>query len=196
MAKGEDKKPGKAEVATKAKRQTTKAIDKSTKKSVKKADDKVKDKKKVVKKTTEKSASSDTGKGSKKKTEKKETTKTSKRTTKAVKTEPAPSPFSKIGQKHVTPPKGDGTRGFYESLYEAHPNSVLAIVYCVEHGLFGGQKHQELYERYQEMRKQGFLKGGSGGVRAAAVQFLQKLDKKASKKLVKQEHENKIAEAA
>ncbi|GFE54540.1 high mobility group protein, putative [Babesia ovis] len=162
MAKEENKKA--AVSATKARQQPS--SDKGAKKKVDKN-------KKTVKKTT-----SAKDKGGKKTAEKK----TAAKITKAVKTETAPPLFSKVGQKHVTPPKGDGTRGFYESLLEEHPNSVLAIVYCVEYGLFGGQKHQELYEKYQEMRKQGLLKGGSGGVKPAAIQFLQKFGKKAMKK--------------
>lgn len=91
-----------------------------------------------------------------------------------MKSDAVPSVFSKPGQKHITPPKGDGTRGFYESLYEANPNSVIAIVYCVEYGLFGGPAHQEVYQKYQDLKKEGLIKGTSGGIKPAAVKFLTK----------------------
>ncbi|EDO06177.1 hypothetical protein BBOV_II002210 [Babesia bovis T2Bo] len=147
------KKPKKSVENEKAKDKTSKKnVDKRNSKEVKKEGPKDKGKKKVSKSLSD------------------------------IKPEAAPSIFAKLGQKHVTPPKGDGTRGFYESLLEAHPNSVLAVVYCVEYGLFGGQKHHELYERYQEMRQQGLLKGAAGGVRPAAIQVLQKMNRKSAKK--------------
>lgn len=36
--------------------------------------------------------------------------------------------------------QGDSTRGFYESLLEEKPDSVMAIRYCVEYGIFAGEK--------------------------------------------------------
>ncbi|KAF4658264.1 hypothetical protein FOL47_008104 [Perkinsus chesapeaki] len=63
----------------------------------------------------------------------------------------------KEGQKHVTPPQGDSTRGFYESLLEEKPGSVMAIRYCVEHGIFAGEKHRKLLARYNELKASGDL---------------------------------------
>ncbi|KAF4708223.1 hypothetical protein FOZ63_013068, partial [Perkinsus olseni] len=60
----------------------------------------------------------------------------------------------KEGQKHVTPPQGDSTRGFYESLLEEKPDSVMAIRYCVEYGIFAGEKyvlHSDLAEGRENM---------------------------------------------
>ncbi len=40
-----------------------------------------------------------------------------------------------IGQKYQTPPDGDGTRAFYESLLEQKPESRMAEKYCLEYGV-------------------------------------------------------------
>ncbi|GBE61723.1 high mobility group b1, putative [Babesia ovata] len=186
MAKKEEEKVPKTASAVK-----TEAEAKPVKeKAAKKKDAATKADKKAVKKTVEKKSTKG-GKADAKKAPKTKETKKAKpaeRASRAVKVEAVPSIFRKAGQKHITPPKslqGDGTRGFYESLYEANPRSVIAIVYCVEYGLFGGLKHQELLEQYQELRKEGLLKGGNGGVRPRAVQFLDKMQAKSKTKAAK-----------
>jgi len=40
------------------------------------------------------------------------------------------------GQKHPTPPLGDGTRAFYETLYNENSNSKMAEKWLFEHGVF------------------------------------------------------------
>eukprot|EP01068_Selenidium_serpulae_P008590 Selendium_serpulae@DN5023_c0_g2_i2.p1 len=44
----------------------------------------------------------------------------------------------KEAQRHKQPPKGDGTRAFYESLLEENPNSLMALKWCLEHGVLSG----------------------------------------------------------
>ena len=63
--------------------------------------------------------------------------------------------YFKEGQRFVTPINGDSTRGFYESLLQEKPDSHLAIRYCVENGLTSGEKHQQLLERYNDLRASG-----------------------------------------
>ncbi|UVC50194.1 hypothetical protein MACK_004068 [Theileria orientalis] len=98
--------------------------------------------------------------------------------------EPKPDPvsnFSKQGQRYMTPPPGDGTRGFYESLYEENPNSLIAIKFCVEYGIFGGSKHNEALAKYTLLQKNGHFKGAVGAIKPSAVTFLQKSQVKAEK---------------
>ena len=44
------------------------------------------------------------------------------------------------GQKHPTPPIGDASRAFYESLLEQKPNSIMALKWCVEYGCLDLEK--------------------------------------------------------
>ncbi|BAM42191.1 conserved hypothetical protein [Theileria orientalis strain Shintoku] len=98
--------------------------------------------------------------------------------------EPKPEPvsnFSKQGQRYMTPPPGDGTRGFYESLYEENPNSLIAIKFCVEYGIFGGSKHSEALAKYTILQKNGHFKGAVGAIKPSAITFLQKSQVKSEK---------------
>ena len=38
------------------------------------------------------------------------------------------------GQKFPTPPQGDASRAFYESLLEQKPESMMALRWCIEYG--------------------------------------------------------------
>ncbi|CCF72487.1 conserved protein, unknown function [Babesia microti strain RI] len=70
----------------------------------------------------------------------------------------------KKGQKYPTPPLGDGTRAFYESLLEENPHSPIAIKFCLEHGIFGERKHEQLRILYNELRDNGILNAPVGGL--------------------------------
>lgn len=65
--------------------------------------------------------------------------------------------YFKEGQRFVTPINGDSTRGFYESLLLEKPNSHLAIRYCVENGLFSGEKHEALLAKYLKLKSSGIF---------------------------------------
>ena len=65
--------------------------------------------------------------------------------------------YFKEGQRFVTPINGDSTRGFYESLLAEKPESHLAIRYCVENGLFSGDKHAKLVARYLGLKSSGIF---------------------------------------
>eukprot|EP01017_Pseudomicrothorax_dubius_P046063 TRINITY_DN8067_c0_g1_i2.p1 TRINITY_DN8067_c0_g1~~TRINITY_DN8067_c0_g1_i2.p1 ORF type:complete len:165 (+),score=65.98 TRINITY_DN8067_c0_g1_i2:66-560(+) len=57
------------------------------------------------------------------------------------------------GQRYPTPPDGDGTRAFYESLLEQNPNSKMAEKWALEYGLFEEAKATEVFERLQREKK-------------------------------------------
>ena len=44
----------------------------------------------------------------------------------------------------ATPPPGDGTRAFYESLFSQKPNSKMAMKWWVEHGLLSFEQQKAL----------------------------------------------------
>ena len=58
-----------------------------------------------------------------------------------------------IGQKHPTPPAGDATRAFYESLLEQRPDSIMAKRYCVEHGCLDNEKAKEFIKFLDSIKK-------------------------------------------
>ena len=65
--------------------------------------------------------------------------------------------YFKEGQRFVTPINGDSTRGFYESLLDEKPESHLAIRYCIENGLFSGEKHAMLLKKYYSLKSSGIF---------------------------------------
>ena len=57
------------------------------------------------------------------------------------------------GQKFSTPPAGDATRAFYESLLEQRPDSVMAKKYCVEYGCLDPDKANEYIKEIEKIKK-------------------------------------------
>ena len=57
------------------------------------------------------------------------------------------------GQKFATPPAGDATRAFYESLLEQRPDSLMAKKYCVEYGCVDADKAKEFIEILEKNKK-------------------------------------------
>ena len=57
------------------------------------------------------------------------------------------------GQKNSTPPAGDATRAFYESLLEQRPDSVMAKKYCVEYGCLDADKANEFIKDLEKLKK-------------------------------------------
>ena len=57
------------------------------------------------------------------------------------------------GQKNSTPPAGDATRAFYESLLEQRPDSIMAKKYCVEYGCLDGDKANEYIKELEKIKK-------------------------------------------
>lgn len=50
-----------------------------------------------------------------------------------------------IGQKRNTPLPNDSLRKFYESLYQQRPNSIMAMKWCMEHGILSESQAQEAF---------------------------------------------------
>ena len=84
--------------------------------------------------------------------------------------------YFKEGQKFVTPINGDSTRGFYESLLKEKPNSHLAIRYCVENGLFSGEKHQALLKKYYELKSTGIFNPNRQALQRIAARTGEKIE--------------------
>lgn len=82
------------------------------------------------------------------------------------------------GQKYITPPNGDATRAFYESLYNENPYSIIALKYCVENGVLMGAKHANAYKRLEHLRESGLLKRSVGGIQDDAIECLKHFDNK------------------
>merc|ERR1712176_1474785 len=61
----------------------------------------------------------------------------------------------KEGQKQITPPVADATRGFYSSLLQENPNSKIAVKYAIEFGLLPLDEHNKLLKRYNKMKETG-----------------------------------------
>merc|ERR1712048_673965 len=61
----------------------------------------------------------------------------------------------KEGQKNLTPPVADATRGFYSSLLDENPNSKIAIKYAIEYGLLAVDEHTKLLKKYNKMKDAG-----------------------------------------
>ena len=57
------------------------------------------------------------------------------------------------GQKNSTPPAGDATRAFYESLLEQRPDSLMAKKYCVEYGCLDSEKAYEFLKELEKKKK-------------------------------------------
>merc|ERR1712019_282955 len=63
--------------------------------------------------------------------------------------------MGKEGQKNLTPPVADATRGFYSSLLSENPSSKIAIKYAIEYGLLALDEHNKLLKKYNKMKEAG-----------------------------------------
>lgn len=84
--------------------------------------------------------------------------------------------YFKEGQKFVTPINGDSTRGFYESLLKEKPSSHLAIRYCVENGLFAGDKHAALLKKYFSLKSEGIFNSNRQALQRIAAKTGETID--------------------
>jgi hypothetical protein len=84
--------------------------------------------------------------------------------------------YFKEGQKFVTPINGDSTRGFYESLLKEKPSSHLAIRYCVENGLFAGEKHAALLKKYYSLKSEGMFNSNRQALQRIAAKTGETID--------------------
>jgi len=56
--------------------------------------------------------------------------------------------FEKVGQKKETPDDLDGSRLFYQSLHEQNPSSEMAARWCIQHGVYELEKHNQLVKKW------------------------------------------------
>ncbi|CDJ43208.1 hypothetical protein, conserved [Eimeria tenella] len=92
--------------------------------------------------------------------------------------------YFKQGQKFITPPNGDGTRGFYESLFEENRNSLVALRYLVEWGVLTGTLLHESLPRYFALKDKGAFKGAGGGLQKAFMNGPDPADVSAAAKML------------
>ena len=48
--------------------------------------------------------------------------------------------------------QGSGDRVFYESLFKQRPSSEMALIFCVEYGIFPLLEAEERYQQYLQVR--------------------------------------------
>lgn len=92
--------------------------------------------------------------------------------------------YFKQGQKFITPPNGDGTRGFYESLFEENKNSLVALRYVIEWGVLTGTLLHESLPRYFALKEKGAFKGAGGGLQKAFMNGLDQADINAAARML------------
>lgn len=68
--------------------------------------------------------------------------------------------FSKPGQRFPTPSPGSGARVFYETLLQEKPECLMALQWCVDHGIAHSEKG-EAEAMYKRLRAKLEGKGGS-----------------------------------
>eukprot|EP01057_Protomagalhaensia_wolfi_P005467 Protomagalhaensia_wolfi_Nauph_80__5466@NODE_598_length_2230_cov_187_559562_g448_i0_p2_GENE_NODE_598_length_2230_cov_187_559562_g448_i0NODE_598_length_2230_cov_187_559562_g448_i0_p2_ORF_typecomplete_len166_score29_79_NODE_598_length_2230_cov_187_559562_g448_i014761973 len=69
----------------------------------------------------------------------------------------------KEGQRTVCPPMGDPARAFYESLIQEKPKSIIAIKWCIEHGVLMGSQLKQSLQYYKSLKSSGAFKPGFMG---------------------------------
>uniref|UniRef100_A0A7S2RJJ4 Uncharacterized protein n=1 Tax=Mucochytrium quahogii TaxID=96639 RepID=A0A7S2RJJ4_9STRA len=58
----------------------------------------------------------------------------------------------KPGQRKEAPPPGAGTRVFYESLYKQRPSSMMALKWCLDHGILPEEDCDRLLIQLEKMK--------------------------------------------
>lgn len=57
------------------------------------------------------------------------------------------------GQKFPTPPQGDASRAFYESLLEQKPESLMALRWCIDYGCLEHDKADKGLALLESLKK-------------------------------------------
>jgi len=91
----------------------------------------------------------------------------------------------KPGQKKPTPPSGQGARVFYESLYKQNRNSLMAVKWCLEHGVLPREKCEDELRRLEELKLESKEKTDSYAQRVSKEMKKEKKKRKAEKKKAK-----------
>ena len=61
--------------------------------------------------------------------------------------------MEKKGQRYPSESPGSGDYVFYDTLYKENPESVMALVWCIEHGLFSKEEALRLYPKYEKAKE-------------------------------------------
>ena len=61
--------------------------------------------------------------------------------------------MEKKGQRYPTESPGSGDYVFYDTLYKENPDSVMALVWCIEHGVFSNEVAKELHSKYLKAKE-------------------------------------------
>ena len=80
--------------------------------------------------------------------------------------------MGKKGQRYPTESPGSGDYVFYDTLYKENPESVMALVWCIEHGVFSKEVAKQLHPKYlkaKEVYIQRNKTGARGGASNASV---------------------------
>ena len=64
--------------------------------------------------------------------------------------------MSKPGQRYPMESPGSGDYVFYDTLYKENPNSRMALVWCIEHGVFSHEQAASLLKQYQKKAMKSF----------------------------------------
>ena len=74
--------------------------------------------------------------------------------------------MAKKGQRYPEESPGSGDYVFYQTLYNENPDSNMALVWCIEHGVFSNEKAKELHKKYLKA-KEVFMKTNKASARAS-----------------------------
>ena len=80
--------------------------------------------------------------------------------------------FLKLWSLRCTPTRrgaGAGERVYYESLYRENPDSAMALIWCIEHGVFLAAEHESLLPRYEAAKSGKKLSGASAPAKTASA---------------------------
>ena len=72
--------------------------------------------------------------------------------------------MEKKGQRYPSESPGSGDYVFYDTLYKENPESIMALVWCIEHGVFSQEEALRLYPKY-EKAKEIYIRRNKAGSR-------------------------------
>jgi len=97
----------------------------------------------------------------------------------------------KEGQKNITPPVADPTRGFYESLLKENPTSKIAVKWVIEHGVLSKDEHNKLLKQYNKLKDDGHFNAAQQFKKAQEIKKMMKEKKNKEPKEGKEKKEKK-----
>ena len=75
--------------------------------------------------------------------------------------------MGKKGQRYPTESPGSGDYVFYDTLYKENPESAMALVWCIEHGVFSKEVAKQLHSKYLKA-KEVYTQRNKTGARGSA----------------------------